>query len=187
MSNRIKLMIYFVSQRQTLIEKLENYKIEHQDKENEIVIDISSMNKKIDEVKSNLETRTRDLGLIYEVDETDHAVAEPAILHELRRSCSVPSEPNTPDCEVFQDCNPMNQSYSTLTVDKGVIKFGNSTKQLEESASSISNDAVDSASLSAIVNPSGHELYAPRKITPPPNYSESTLFHNTRTINIDYS
>ena len=179
-------------QRQTLIEKLENYKIEHQDKENDIVNEISRMNKKKDEVKSNLDTRTRELGLIFEIDETDHIptpdiVAEPPILHELRRSCSVPSEPNTPDCDVFQDCNPLNQSYSTLTVDKGMIKFENSATLLEENIDSLSNDEVDSSSNSGIEKLSAQGLETTRGYSPPPNYSESTLFHNTRAITIDYS
>ena len=175
-----------------MIEKLENYKIEHQDKENEIVNEISRMNKMKDEVKANLETRTRELGLIFEIDETDYVpttdmVAEPPILHELRRTCSVPSEPNTPDSEVFQDCNPLNQSYSTLTVDKGMIKLESSAKLLEEEENSLSNDEVDSSSNSGVEKLSEKGLQTTCGYSPPPNYSESTLFHNTRAITIDYS
>ena len=175
-----------------MIEKLENYKIEHLDKENQIVNEISRMNKTKDEVKSNLETRTRELGLITEMDEVDHVpindmVAEPPLVHELRRSYSVPSEPNTPDSEVFQDCNPLNQSYSTLTVDKGMIKLESSVKLLEEDVNSLSNDAIDSSSNSGIEKLSAEGLQTTRGYSPPPNYSESTLFHNTRAITIDYS
>ena len=171
-----------------MIEKLENYKIEHQDKENEVANEINGMNKKIDEVKSNLENRTRELGLIYEYDETDgNNIAEPPIIHELRRSCSVPSEPNTPDSEVFLECNPMNQSYSTLTVDKGLIKFEKSTKLVEENISSLSNDAIDSSPEAAIEKSSGKTFPKTRGYSPPPKYSESTLFSHTRAITIDYS
>ena len=171
-----------------MIEKLENYKVEHQDKENEVVGEISGMNKKIDEVKSNLENRTRELGLIYEYDETDgNTIATPPIIHELRRSCSVPSEPNTPDCDVFLECNPMNQSYSTLTVDKGLIKFDKPavSQLVEESINSLSTDAIPDA---AIEKTSGQTFpTTTRGYSPPPEYSESTLFSNTRAITIDYS
>ena len=163
---RISYFIYL--QTQKLIERLENYHREHKKEENDIENEMDMMKEKIAEVKCNLETRKRELGLTDKINETDCSLSEVSSTKDLRRCSSVPSDPSSPDCD---SSNAMNNSYSTLTVNNGLLKLENTTKMLETSSNSLSNEIVNASS--TVIKLSSGQKLPTRGYTPPPDYSES--------------
>ena len=162
-----------------MIEKLEGHRTEHQSEDNEIVEEIREKKEKIEEVRTSLRARMKELELL---DETDSAsLRNTSISQEdrQRKSLSVPSPQ-----DMSEKISSTNASYSTLTIDKGVLKLEKSMKLVEENEESLTNDILRCSSTSDDdLQVASNQVISKRGSSPPPSYCESSR----RAITIDYS
>ena len=162
-----------------MIEKLEGYRTEHQSEDNEIVEEIREKKEKIEEVRTSLRARMKELELL---DETDSASLRNSSISQEDRQRKSLSVPNPQD--MSEKISPTNASYSTLTIDKGVLKLEKSMKLVEENEESLTDDILRCSSTSDddLQVPS-NQVISKRGSSPPPSYCESSR----RAITIDYS
>ena len=162
-----------------MIEKLEGYRTEHQSEDNEIVEEIKEKKEKIEEVRTSLRARMKELELL---DETDSASLRNSSISQEDRQRKSLSVPNPQD--MSEKISPTNASYSTLTIDKGVLKLEKSMKLVEENEESLTNDILRCSSTSDDdLQVASNQVISERGSSPPPSYCESSR----RAITIDYS
>ena len=162
-----------------MIEKLEGYRTEHQSEDNEIVEEIREKKEKIEEVRTSLRARMKELELL---DETDSASLRNSSISQEDRQRKSLSVPNPQD--MSEKISPTNASYSTLTIDKGVLKLEKSMKLVEENEESLTNDILRCSSTSDDdLQVASNQVISERGSSPPPSYCESSR----RAITIDYS
>ena len=163
-----------------MIEKLEGYRTEHQSEDNEIVEEIREKKEKIEEVRTSLRARMKELELL---DETDSASLRNSSISQEDRQRKSLSVPNPQD--MSEKISPTNASYSTLTIDKGVLKLEKSMKLVEENEESLTNDILRCSSTSDddLLQVASNQVVSKRGSSPPPSYCESSR----RAITIDYS
>jgi len=162
-----------------LIEKLEGYRTEHQSEDNEIVEEIRDKKEKIEEVRTSLRARMKELELL---DETDSASLRNSSISQEDRQRKSLSVPNPQD--MSEKISSTNASYSTLTIDKGVLKLEKSMKLVEENEESLTNDMLRCSSTSDDdLQVASNQVISKRGSSPPPSYCESSR----RAITIDYS
>ena len=154
---------------------MENYRVDHENEDKEMVNEIEGKKDKIFEVQTNLEMRIRDLKLLSEIDEVDGPSSFSSTTN-LRRSTSLPTPPATPDCG--SSVATADSCFSTLTVDKGLLRLENTTRLLQQSANHLSEET-------EIELPMNHRTkkLLTKDRTPLPSYSESSR----RAITLDYS
>ena len=162
-----------------MIEKLEGYRTEHQSEDNEIVEEIREKKEKIEEVRTSLRARMKELELL---DETDSASLRNSSISQEDRQRKSLSVPNPQD--MSEKISSTNASYSTLTIDKGVLKLEKSMKLVEENEESLTDDILRCSSTSDDdLQVASNQMISKRGSSPPPSYCESSR----RAITIDYS
>ena len=162
-----------------MIEKLEGYRTEHQSEDNEIVEEIREKKETIEEVRTSLRARMKELELL---DETDSASLRNSSISQEDRQRKSLSVPNPQD--MSEKISSTNASYSTLTIDKGVLKLEKSMKLVEENEESLTNDILRCSSTSDDdLQVASNQVISKRGSSPPPSYCESSR----RAITIDYS
>ena len=162
-----------------MIEKLEGYRTEHQSEDNEIVEEIREKKEKIEEVRTSLRARMKELELL---DETDSASLRNSSISQEDRQRKSLSVPNPQD--MSEKISSTNASYSTLTIDKGVLKLEKSMKLVEENEESLTDDILRCSSTSDDdLQVASNQVISKRGSSPPPSYCESSR----RAITIDYS
>merc|ERR1712110_1322887 len=97
----------------------------------------------IEEVRTSLRARMKELELL---DETDSASLRNSSMSQEDRQRKSLSVPNPQD--MSEKISSTNASYSTLTIDKGVLKLENSMKLVEENEESLTNDILRCSSTS---------------------------------------
>ena len=162
-----------------MIEKLEGYRTEHQSEDNAIVEEISEKKEKIEEVRTSLRARMKELELLDETDSTSLRNSSISQEDRQRKSLSVPNPQ-----DMSEKISSTNASYSTLTIDKGVLKLEKSMKLVEENEESLTNDILRCSSTSDDdLQVASNQVISKRGSSPPPSYCESSR----RAITIDYS
>ena len=116
------------------------------------------------------------------LDETDSASLRNSSISQEDRQRKSLSVPNPQD--MSEKISPTNASYSTLTIDKGVLKLEKSMKLVEENEESLTNDMLRCSSTSDDdLQVASNQVISKRGSSPPPSYCESSR----RAITIDYS
>ena len=116
------------------------------------------------------------------LDETDSASLRNSSISQEDRQRKSLSVPNPQD--MSEKISPTNASYSTLTIDKGVLKLENSMKLVEENEESLTDDILRCSSTSDDdLQVASNQVISKRGSSPPPSYCESSR----RAITIDYS
>ena len=117
------------------------------------------------------------------LDETDSASLRNSSISQEDRQRKSLSVPNPQD--MSEKICSTNASYSTLTIDKGVLKLENSMKLVEENEESLTNDILRCSSTSDddLLQVASNQVVSKRGSSPPPSYCESSR----RAITIDYS
>ena len=116
------------------------------------------------------------------LDETDSASLRNSSISQEDRQRKSLSVPNPQD--MSEKISSTNASYSTLTIDKGVLKLEKSMKLVEENEESLTNDILRCSSTSDDdLQVASNQVISKRGSSPPPSYCESSR----RAITIDYS
>ena len=131
--------------------KLEEYRLEHKKEEEDLEDEISGMEDRLAEVKSDLESRMRDLEIVFEQEDS------PSKASTIKGDPSPFSIPSAP-INVDVDSSPptMSVSYPKLSMTDGLLTLDNSNKMLNQNANSMSH----STSYGNVVRP------APRHFPP---------------------
>ena len=121
----------------------------------------------------------KELELLDETDSTSLRNSSISQEDRQRKSLSVPNPQ-----DMSEKISSTNASYSTLTIDKGVLKLENSMKLVEENEESLANDILRCSSTSDDdLQVASNQVISKRGSSPPPSYCESSR----RAITIDYS
>lgn len=121
----------------------------------------------------------KELELLDETDSTSLRNSSISQEDRQRKSLSVPNPQ-----DMSEKISSTNASYSTLTIDKGVLKLENSMKLVEENEELLSNDILRCSSTSEDdLQVASNQVISKRGSSPPPSYCESSR----RAITIDYS
>ena len=121
----------------------------------------------------------KELELLDETDSTSLRNSSISQEDRQRKSLSVPNPQ-----DMSEKISSTNASYSTLTIDKGVLKLENSMKLVEENEEPLSNDILRCSSTSEDdLQVASNQVISKRGSSPPPSYCESSR----RAITIDYS
>ena len=116
------------------------------------------------------------------LDETDSASLRNSSISQEDRQRKSLSVPNPQD--MSEKISSTNASYSTLTIDKGVLKLEKSMKLVEENEESLTDDILRCSSTSDDdLQGASNQVISKRGSSPPPSYCESSR----RAITIDYS
>ena len=109
--------------------KLEEYRLEHKKEEEDLEDEIAAMEDRLAEVKGDLETRMRDLAIVFEEDES------PSKASTIKGEFSIPTAP----LDEVDHGSPMSCSYPKLSMQEGMLTLDNSTRILQQNANSLSH------------------------------------------------
>ena len=165
----------------TLNIKLEEYRLDHKKEEEDLEDEISAMEDRLAEVKSDLESRMRDLEIVFEEDDT------PSKASTIKGD---PSPFSIPSAPIIIDGNssppPMSVSYPKLSMEDGMLTLDNSNRMLQQNANSMSH----STSYGNVVRPAPRQ-YAPNQVatsvgsSPLSSHSESSRSITPKTNHTD--
>lgn len=118
----------------TLNHKLEEYRLEHKKEEEDLEDEIANMEDRLAEVKGDLETRMRDLAIVFEEDESP---SKSSTIKGDPSPFSMPSAPIIVDGD--NSPPPTSVSYPKLSMEDGMLTLENSTRMLQQNANSLSH------------------------------------------------
>ena len=133
-NNNVCLIFIFFKQRKVLSQKLEEYRIEHHKEDEDLKHEIARMEDRLGEVKSNLETRMRDLEMEFEQD------GSPSTASTIKGDLCPFSMPSAPIIADSDSSPQMSVSYPKLSMSDGMITLENSTRMFQQqNANSLSH------------------------------------------------
>ena len=109
----------------TLNHKLEEYRMEHKKEEEDLEDEIASMEDRLADVKSDLESRMRDLEITFDEDESPSNASTVKVDNS---SFSIPSAPMSSDMN--HSPPPMSVSYPKLSMTEGILTMEDTTRNM---------------------------------------------------------